>query len=142
MLLVYEEKQFIMVGMAANIHLALFPECGYLAHFLLFYFIDYPSPGDGDTHTQGRSSLFSLTSLKSSSEIHFHNDSKVNQIDAKASMAFLTLLSDSYSSYKSCGKVNYWNNKQEAGDTFLILGFCSSLATGFSSEFAKETITV
>lgn len=34
--LVYEEKQSIMLGMAANIHLALFLECGYLAHFLLF----------------------------------------------------------------------------------------------------------
>lgn len=109
-----------------------------------FYFIDYPSPGDGDTHTQGRSSLFSFTSLKSSSEICFHNNSKVNQIDVKASkhMAFLTLLSDSYSSFKSCVKVNYLDNKQEAGDTFLILGFCSSLATGFSSKFAKETIPV
>lgn len=109
-----------------------------------FYLIDYPSPGDGDTHTQGRSSLFSLISLKSSSEICFHNDSKVNQIDAKASkhMTFPTLLSDSYISFKSCVKVNYWDNKQEAGDTFLILGLCSSLATGFSSEFAKETITV
>lgn len=35
-LMVYEGIQSIMMVMAANMHLAFFPECEYSAHFLPF----------------------------------------------------------------------------------------------------------